>query len=110
MKLSGHKKMTETSSSKWTISYVQSYGKGPKGYRRTDDRVKEDVSESLYRDPDVDATDIEVEVKDGTVILKGSGELQNFLHEYGIKPPCLSQTIQALINLMCQFGTSSFFT
>ena len=50
------------------------YGKGPKGYKRTDDRVKENVSEALYSDPNVDATDIEVEVKDGTVILKGSVE------------------------------------
>ena len=50
------------------------YGKGPKGYKRTDDRIKEDVSEALYSDPNVDASDIDVEVKDGTVILKGSVE------------------------------------
>ena len=50
------------------------YGKGPKGFKRSDDRVKEDVSEALYRDPDIDASDVEVEVKDGTVFLKGSVE------------------------------------
>lgn len=48
------------------------YGKGPKGYKRSDDRIKEDASEALYRDQNIDATDIEVQVKDGTVILKGS--------------------------------------
>lgn len=50
------------------------YGKGPKGYRRSDDRVKEDVCEALYRDPNIDASDVEVEVKEGTVILRGSVE------------------------------------
>ena len=48
------------------------YGKGPKGYRRSDDRIKEDVCEALYRDHSVDASNIEVEVKDGNVTLKGS--------------------------------------
>src|SRR5262245_30542187 len=37
-------------------------GKGPKGYRRSDDRVKEDVSEALSRDGDLDASEIEVNV------------------------------------------------
>lgn len=62
-------------SARWTGSEgTGHYGKGPKGYRRSDDRVKEDVSEALYRDQNIDATDIEVEVKEGTVILKGSVE------------------------------------
>lgn len=47
------------------------YGKGPKGYRRSDDRVKEDVSEALYCDQHIDASDIEIDVKDGTVFLRG---------------------------------------
>lgn len=50
------------------------FGKGPKGYRRSDNRVKEEVSEALYCDPNIDATEIEVEVKDGTVFLRGSVE------------------------------------
>jgi hypothetical protein len=47
-------------------------GLGPKGYRRSDGSIKEDVCERLTQDPVIDATDIEVEVKDGEVILSGT--------------------------------------
>ena len=46
-------------------------GKGPRGYRRTDARTLEDVNERLADDPSVDATDIEVTVKDAEVTLSG---------------------------------------
>ena len=45
--------------------------KGPRGYRRTDARTLEDVNERLADDPSVDATDIEVTVKDAEVTLSG---------------------------------------
>jgi osmotically-inducible protein OsmY len=47
-------------------------GKGPKGYRRSDDRIRDDVSDRLTDDPDVDATDITVTVRDGEVTLDGN--------------------------------------
>lgn len=47
------------------------YGKGPKGYRRSDERIKEDVCQALFDSYDVDASNIEVEVKDACVYLKG---------------------------------------
>lgn len=47
-------------------------GKGPKGYKRTDERIFEDVSDALYRCYEVDASDIEVSVKEGIVRLQGS--------------------------------------
>ena len=50
---------------------VNHRGRGPKGYRRTDEMIKEDVSEALYRSSEVDASYIEVSVKDGIVTLKG---------------------------------------
>lgn len=46
-------------------------GKGPKGYRRSDDSIKEDVCEALYRSTLVDASEIEVAVDEGVVRLKG---------------------------------------
>lgn len=46
-------------------------GRGPKGYQRTDERITEDVSDRLTEDPWLDATDIEVAVKDGEVTLSG---------------------------------------
>lgn len=47
-------------------------GKGPKGYKRSDERIKEDVSEGLARHPEVDASDIEVAVHDAEVTLSGT--------------------------------------
>lgn len=48
------------------------YGRGPKGYQRSDDRIRDDVCDCLTRDPRVDASEIEVAVKDGDVILTGT--------------------------------------
>ena len=50
------------------------YGKGPKGYKRSDERIKEDVSDILARNHEIDASDIEVFVEDGHVTLKGTIE------------------------------------
>ncbi|NJN15614.1 MAG: BON domain-containing protein [Oscillochloris sp.] len=46
-------------------------GRGPKGYRRSDERIMEDVCERLTRHGDVDASQIEVIVNDGEVTLSG---------------------------------------
>ncbi len=47
-------------------------GRGPKGYKRSDDRIREDVNEELTRNPDIDASDIEVKVESGEVTLTGT--------------------------------------
>jgi hypothetical protein len=49
-------------------------GKGPKGYRPTDERLRERVCERLTDDPFIDATDIEVSVANGEITLSGSVE------------------------------------
>lgn len=49
----------------------QHRGRGPKGYRRSDDRIREDISDRLTDDPWLDASDIDVEVRECEVILKG---------------------------------------
>ena len=46
-------------------------GKGPKGYRRSDMRINEDVHDRLTEDPYLDASDISVTVADGEVTLDG---------------------------------------
>lgn len=46
-------------------------GKGPKNYKRSDSRINEDVCDALYDHHFVDASELEVEVKDGNVILSG---------------------------------------
>ena len=47
-------------------------GRGPKNYRRADERIREDVCIRLTEHPDIDASDIEVIVSDGTVRLTGN--------------------------------------
>lgn len=46
-------------------------GKGPRGYQRSDERIREDVHDVLLEDRYIDATDVEVEVRNGEVILSG---------------------------------------
>jgi osmotically-inducible protein OsmY len=47
-------------------------GKGPRGYRRSDERIREDVCDCLTDDPLIDASNIEVIVKECEVTLSGS--------------------------------------
>lgn len=47
-------------------------GRGPKNYRRGDDRILEEVNERLTDDHDVDASDVEVRVENGEVTLSGT--------------------------------------
>ncbi len=53
------------------------FGIGPKGYKRSDSRIQEDVNDALMDDAYVDATHIEVNVKDGEVTLEGYVEDRN---------------------------------
>lgn len=46
-------------------------GKGPKGYKRTDERILEDINDRLTDAPFLDASDIEVAVSGGEVTLGG---------------------------------------
>ncbi len=46
-------------------------GKGPKGYQRSDARIYDEVCELLTDHPMIDAAEMEVQVKDGVVTLKG---------------------------------------
>ena len=47
-------------------------GKGPKGYERSDERLKEIISERLTDDDQIDASEITVEVRNGEVTLSGT--------------------------------------
>lgn len=46
-------------------------GYGPKGYKRSDDRIYEEVCEELMKNRDVDASNIGVKVENGIVFLSG---------------------------------------
>lgn len=47
-------------------------GRGPRGYTRSDDRIKEDINDRLTDYPYIDASDIEIEVSSGEVVLTGN--------------------------------------
>lgn len=49
-------------------------GVGPRNYRRSDEHILEDVSLRLNQHAQIDASDIEVSVKDGEVTLEGTVE------------------------------------
>lgn len=52
-------------------------GKGPRNYQRSDARIREDIHDTLREDPYVDASDIEVNVENGRVVLSGVVEDKN---------------------------------
>ena len=48
------------------------FGKGPKGYVRSDERIREDVCDRLSDDDEIDGSEISVTVKAGEVTLEGT--------------------------------------
>ncbi len=55
-------------------------GRGPKNYQRLDARIHEEICERLSDDAAVDASEIDVRVKDGVVHLEGSVESRRMKH------------------------------
>jgi BON domain len=47
-------------------------GRGPKGYTRSDERIQEDINDRLTDDAYIDASEIEVSVRQGEVTLTGT--------------------------------------
>lgn len=57
----------------WLIPGPHS-GRGPRGYRRNDQRIEEDICERLTQHGQIDAEDIQVKVEGGEVTLTGTVE------------------------------------
>jgi BON domain len=49
-------------------------GRGPKNWQRSDERIKEDVNERLTEHSHIDATEIDVQVRNGEITISGSVE------------------------------------
>lgn len=49
-------------------------GKGPRGYERSDERIRDDINDRFYDDSFIDATGIQVMVEKGVVTLEGDCE------------------------------------
>ena len=59
-------------------------GRGPRGYQRSDERIREDVCELLTHHGEIDASSMEVEVSRATVTLRGtadSGRIRRLVEE-----------------------------
>ena len=54
------------------LTHVNYAGLGPRGYRRSDQRMLEDVCDRLTEDRHINASDIEVKCHEGVVTLTGS--------------------------------------
>ena len=63
------------------IAVKLGFRKGPKNYRRTDDRIREDICERLWADHTLDVGDVEVHVRDGVVQLDGTVRLRRMKHD-----------------------------
>lgn len=66
------------------------FGKGPKNYQRSDEKIKENICDQISADPWIDASEVEVEVSDGEVTLTGSVEDRHT--KYRIEDICDSCT------------------
>jgi len=49
-------------------------GKAPRSYKRSDDRIHDEICEIVARDSDVDASEVDVKVQNGEVTLAGTVE------------------------------------
>ncbi|WPU66962.1 BON domain-containing protein [Peredibacter starrii] len=76
-------------------------GKGPKGYKRSDESIYQDVCDMLSSSADVDATDIEVSVKDGCVYLNGRVQDRQMkkMAEYEVENISGVRDVQNLLSL-----------
>jgi osmotically-inducible protein OsmY len=55
-----------------TVGAGQNFiGKGPRGYRRSSEAIRDEINERLTRHPDIDASDVEVRVEGSEVVLTG---------------------------------------
>ena len=58
----------------WTNPYPTSraFGRPPRGYKRSDELIRDEICKRLTLTPEIDATDVEVIVRDGEVTLRGT--------------------------------------
>jgi hypothetical protein len=48
------------------------FGAAPRGYQRSDERIREDICDALMRRSELDASDVEIKVSQGEVTLEGN--------------------------------------
>jgi osmotically-inducible protein OsmY len=63
------------------IAVKLGFRKGPKNYKRTDERIHEDICERLWADSSLDVGDVSVHVADAVVRLEGTVRLRRMKHD-----------------------------
>ncbi|MEJ0056974.1 MAG: BON domain-containing protein [Bacteroidota bacterium] len=71
---SEHQNASQHTWGEHSTSAVSHRGKGPRGYKRSDSRIEEDINEALMQDHHVDSSEVEVSVVNGDVMLLGNVE------------------------------------
>jgi hypothetical protein len=56
------------------------YRTGPKGYTRSDERIREDISERLMLADSIDSSEVSISVKEGKVTLEGTVPTRSMKH------------------------------
>lgn len=69
---SGRSTPISWSYTEWWVIPGPHAGRGPRGYQRSDERIREDVCERLTQHGEIDARDIDVRVANGEVTLQGT--------------------------------------
>ncbi len=78
---SGYAEQTGSGGNRWGSGSGRGFrGMGPRGYRRSDERLCEDINERLTDDDDIDASNISVDVTDGIVTLSGEVDARRLKH------------------------------
>jgi hypothetical protein len=70
-----------TGGSRGSLQRGEFYGRGPRGYTRSDDRIREDVCDRLSEHGGIDAADVEVKVDEGEVTLEGTVRSRRMKHD-----------------------------
>lgn len=82
-------------------------GRGPKGYKRNDERIREDISDRLTDDHYLDASDIEVSVKNGEVTLSGTVDSRTAKYRAEMFAESCSGVVEVQNNLRAVRSTDS---
>jgi osmotically-inducible protein OsmY len=56
----------------WSVYSGPHAGKGPKGWKRSDDRIYEEVCQILEQRGDIDPSEVEIKVSNGEVTMEGT--------------------------------------
>lgn len=78
--------------STWRPDLERRYRRGPKGYQRSDERIREDISDRLMQSPYIDSSEVSVDVTNGKVMLEGTvpeRRMKHAIEDLAESAPCV---------------------